>query len=161
MQVRNLMVHQVKTCGSEDSLNNAAHLMWVGDFGCVPVVDQDSRVVGMLTDRDICMAAYTRGASLHALNVKSAMAREVVTCAPDDDILFAEKLMRKNEIRRLPVVDAQRKLVGIISVDNIAREAFREHLMGQSRSVSDAEVTETLAKICTPRITVTVERVAA
>jgi Mg/Co/Ni transporter MgtE len=69
--------------------------------------------------------------------------------------------MRKNEIRRLPVVDAQLKLVGIISVDDIVREAFREHLIGQSRSVSDAEVTETLAKICTPRITVTVERVAA
>lgn len=161
MKVLNLMTHHVRTCGPEDSLNTAAHLMWVGDFGCVPVIDQDSRVVGMLTDRDICMAAYTRGVSLHALSVKSAMAKEVVCCAPDDDILVAEKLMRKNQIRRLPVADAQGTLVGIISVDNIAREACRERLMGQPRSVNDAEVTETLATICRPRITVSVERVAA
>jgi len=161
VKVLNLMAHHVRTCAPEDSLNTAAHIMWVGDFGCVPVVDEDSRVVGMITDRDICMAAYTRGVSLHALSVKSAMAKEVVCCAPEDDILVAEKLMRKNEIRRLPVVDALGKLVGIISIDNIVRQALREHLMGQPRSISDLEVTETLATICTPRITVSVERAAA
>jgi|SRR5271166_5543341 len=161
MKVLNLMVHRVKKCRAEDSLNRAAQLMWDGDCGLVPVVSEDSRPIGIITDRDICMAAYTRGLPLQSMNVLSVMTREVISCRPDDDILFAENLMRKNEIRRLPVIDADGRLIGIISLNDIVREALRERRMDQARGIGDAEVIETLATIGTPRITVPVDRAAA
>ena len=71
MKVGDLMTKDVKACSQHDSLNRAAQLMWENDCGSVPVVDSDSKVVGMLTDRDICMAAYTKGIAL-----KDALGRQ-------------------------------------------------------------------------------------
>ena len=73
MKVEQLMSRDVKTCQATEMLNRAAQLMWENDCGCVPVVDEDGRAVGMITDRDVCMAAYTQGRLLDALPVASAM----------------------------------------------------------------------------------------
>jgi CBS domain-containing protein len=112
----------LKFCATHNTLNTAAQNMWDNDIGCVPVVDKDRRVVGMLTDRDVCMAAYIQGAPLTGLLVTSAMSKQVFSCAPDDDIAAAEKLMREKQVRRLAVIDAQGRLAGIISLNDIARE---------------------------------------
>ena len=82
----------------------------------------------MLTDRDICMAAYTQGRPLGEMQVSSAMSRQLFSCRPEDSLAKAEEIMRTNRIRRLPVIDADRHLVGILSLDDIAREATREYL---------------------------------
>ncbi len=144
MRVDQIMSRAPKVCAPAESLNRAAQLMWENDFGCVPVVERDSKLVGVLTDRDICMAAYTRGATLHAMQISSAMSREVFACRPDDDLAAAQKLMAARRVRRLPVLDANRKLVGIISLNDIARAA-------QSDGTAKPQVADTLAAICAPR----------
>jgi CBS domain-containing protein len=124
--------------------------MWEGDCGCVPVVDQDGRVVGMLTDRDVCMAAYTQGKPLTDVRVESAMAKQVHSCRPDDAVATAERTMRERQVRRLPVIDAKGRLVGLLSLNDIAIEAVRERELRQ-REVSAAEVGLTLAALCAHR----------
>jgi CBS domain-containing protein len=143
MKVEQIMSREPKACTPEESLNRAAQLMWENDLGCVPVVERDSKVVGMLTDRDICMAAYTQGATLHAMQVSSAMSHKVFACRPDDDLAAAQKLMAERRVRRLPVLAANGKLVGIISLSDIARAA-------QSDSTAKAQVADTLAAVGAP-----------
>ena len=115
MKVEQLMSRDVKTCQATEMLNRAAQLMWENDCGCVPVVDEDGRAVGMITDRDVCMAAYTQGRPLDALPVASAMARDLRSCHATDTIVEAESIMRAAQVRRLPVVDPEGTLLGIVS----------------------------------------------
>ena len=86
MKVSDLMTREVRTCHQHDSLNRAAQLMWENDCGAVPVVDSDLKVIGMLTDRDICMAAYTQGKRLDEIPVVTAMSRQVVRCLPSASV---------------------------------------------------------------------------
>ncbi len=125
MKVEQIMNRGVKTCGPQDSLNRAAQMMWEEACGAVPVVDEQSRPIGFLTDRDICMAAYTQGKPLDALRVETAMARKVVSCGVEDDLGSAAQLMRQNRTRRLPVIDQNGELVGLLSLDDLACEAAR------------------------------------
>lgn len=147
-RVDQLMSHPVITCHTNDNLNSVAALMWDHDCGVVPVVDDAGRLAGILTDRDICMAAYTQGRRLHEIAVGSVMTRDVHTCRPDDPIARAEESMQARQVRRLPVVDAERRPVGLLSLNDLAREATqtsasqRGLLMGFAR---------TLAAICRPR----------
>lgn len=151
MKVRDLMSADVKSCNVHDSLNRAAQIMWDNNCGCVPVVDVGRRVIGILTDRDICMAAYTQGTPLGTSAVGSAMATEVHSCQPDDTLAGALKLMRAHRVRRLPVVDDDGLLLGIISLNDIAREAERERAAKlKKRQVKDTDIAQTLGAICTP-----------
>lgn len=151
MKVKDLMAIDVKSCATYDTLNTAAQTMWDNDIGCVPVVDDDRYLVGMLTDRDVCMAAYIQGMPLTGSLVTSAMSKQVFSCASDDDIASAEKLMREKQVRRLAVIDAQGRLAGIISLNDIAREGEREIESKKTREVSDAEIARVMASVCAPR----------
>jgi CBS-domain-containing membrane protein len=151
MKVRDLMAHEVAACRPSDSANVAAHLMWERDCGCVPGVDRDNVVVGIVTDRDICMGAYTQGRSLHLIGVQDAMSRPVVSCEPDDDLITAEKLMRDNRVRRLPVCDADGKLMGVISLSDIALEAERERREDSGRLIRSTEVAQILGAVSQTR----------
>ena len=153
MLVRNLMTHDPKTCHESDRLDCAARIMWEADCGSVPIVDDHHRVVGIVTDRDICMAAYTQGRPLHEISVTVAMAKQVITCRPDVEISVAEKRMREAQIRRLPVVDTQGELVGILSLNDLVREATHDGT--HTGAPGSIDVTETLAGICEPRFAVT------
>jgi CBS-domain-containing membrane protein len=116
----------------------------------VPIVDSDSKVIGMLTDRDICMAAYTKGIALVDASVASVMSREVSICNPSDNISAAAERMRERQIRRLPVVDKNQRLIGILSVSDIARETERlRAAKSRKRPIKDGELIETLGAICT------------
>lgn len=126
--------------------------MWERDCGSVPVVDQENRPIAMLTDRDVCIAAFTQGKTLLDLRVASAMSSHIVTCGVYDDISTAESIMRARQIRRLPVVDGTGAMVGILSLGDIARHghvARRVHL-GQDELGGDA-IASTLAAICAHR----------
>jgi CBS domain-containing protein len=151
MNVEQVMTRDVKSCSPHDTLNTAARIMWENDCGCVPVVDENARVVGVLTDRDICMATYTQGRTLTDIQVRSVMATAVHTCKRDDTIAFAEGLMQGYKIRRLPVTDADGRLVGILSLNDIVREAARQRSRKAKREVTAEHVTEMMAAICEPR----------
>lgn len=149
MKVSDLMTREVRACYRNDSLNRAAQLMWENDCGAIPVIDADARVVGMLTDRDICMAAYTQGIPLVDASVASAMSPNVCVCNPSDNIASAAQLMRERQIRRLPVVDEAQQLVGILSMSEIVREADRQRASkSRKRTIKDGEVVETMGAIC-------------
>lgn len=144
MLIQDLMSTSVQTCRSHESLNVAAQKMWEADIGAVPVLDDKQRVVGMITDRDICMAAHMQGRPLSEMIVAESMSRSLVTCSPTDTIARAEKLMRQHAIRRLPVIDVDRHVVGIVSMNDLARVVSRSH-RGQG------ELLETMAAISRPR----------
>lgn len=121
MLVRERMTTDVKSCRASDSLADAAKLLWEQDCGCVPVTDEHGLVRGMLTDRDICMAAYTTGKRLGELKVGDTMANQVAVARPGQSVHEAEMVMRARGVRRLPVVDEQRRLVGILSCNDLCR----------------------------------------
>lgn len=123
MKLREMMTHNVCTCSPETSLHEAAHVMWTCDVGCLVVTDEDRRPIGMITDRDITMAAYTQGVALREANVASAMAKSVVTCSADASVNEVEALMNRAQVRRVPVVDALGRMAGIISLADLARTA--------------------------------------
>jgi len=149
MQVANLMTKAVRTCRIDDHLDCVARAMWDGDIGAVPVVDGDERLVGIVTDRDVCMAAYTQGKPLAAIPVTTAMAKDVVTCRPEDLVADVEWRMQTKQIRRLPVVDGHGRIAGVLSLNDIARRAEADRSKA-ARGVGLDEVAVTLAAICQP-----------
>ncbi len=151
MFVRELMTQNPRSCDMNDNLDAAARAMWESDCGAIPIVDDGGRVVGIVTDRDICMAAYTQGQPLWYIPVDVAMAKDVFTCRADDGVDVAERAMRNARIRRLPVVDQDNRLVGMLSLNDLAREAVHN---GHSGAPRNADVTQTLAAICEPRFQV-------
>ena len=125
MNVSDVMTGEVATCRDHDSLNRAAQLMWERRCGCLPVLGDDEQVVGIVTDRDVSMAAYTQGRRLDDVAVTVAMSRPVRTCVPSTAIEDAEDLMMANAIRRLVVVDTAGRLCGLVSIDDIAKSGAR------------------------------------
>ncbi len=148
MRVQELMTAQVKSCTPDDSLERAAQLMWENDCGALPVSSGDgaSRVVGMVTDRDIAMGALFQHRTLSELKVRDAMAKSVETCHASDSVAQAEKIMREARIRRLPVLDGSGSLAGMISLADLAREAYRER-MRERKDITETEIGGTLAAI--------------
>jgi CBS-domain-containing membrane protein len=151
MKVKDLMTADVRCCADYSTFNTAAQMMWEHDIGCVPVVNNEGRAIGMLTDRDICMSAYIQGASLTGALATSAMSKQMFSCTADNNIEAAEELMREKQIHRLPVLDVQGHPVGLISLNDIAREGAREAETKKARQVTDTEIAQMLASVCAPR----------
>lgn len=147
MNIQEIMSKPAVTCRPSDTLNTAAQLMWEHDCGAIPVVNDDNSVVGMITDRDICMATYTRGSAPQAIQISEAMANQVFSCHPDESLEAAERLMSDKQVRRIPVVDGDNHAVGLLSLNDIARYAASS----RKKNGIDREVTQTLAAICQPR----------
>ncbi len=144
MKVQEVMAKTVWTCRSGDAMSTPARLMWEHDIGAVPVLGAGEAIVGIVTDRDLCMCAYFMGEPLTAVPVDHAMSKVVCTIEPGQTLEKAEDLMRSKQIRRLPVVDAG-KLVGMISLGDLARAAQAR------KAITASEVNATLAAIVEPR----------
>ena len=147
MNVGQVMTRMVCSCQRSDSLNRAAQIMWENDCGCVPVEDADGKAIAMITDRDICMAAYTQGLPLTQISVGSAASRTLHCVVESDTLARAELLMQRHRIRRLPVVDGDGRPVGILSMNDLARHV-RD--VGSDVELRAEAITRTLAFVCTP-----------
>ncbi|HZN04239.1 MAG TPA: CBS domain-containing protein [Candidatus Polarisedimenticolia bacterium] len=145
MRIKEIMSTPAVTCRAGEPLDAAARLMWECDCGVIPVVDEAGQLAGIVTDRDIAMAAWMKGRTLKEIPIAEAMARQVVTCRPDDSIEDAERLMSGQQIRRLPVVDGEGHPVGVLSLGDIARCTA---LKGDG---GDQDVVRSLAEITKPR----------
>lgn len=119
MLVQDRMTKNISSCLVDTNLVEAARQLWDVDCGSLPAVDGRGRVLGMITDRDICMAAMTTGKPLAMLRASMAMAKDVVSARPNETVHEAEMLMRARSVRRLPVVDDQGRLVGILSCNDL------------------------------------------
>lgn len=149
MNISEVMKVDVMSCRPDETLAEAAGRMWTCGVGCLPVVNEEGHVVGMITDRDICMAAFTQGRPLAAIPVEIPMARRVFACLPSDELAVAEELMRTHQVRRLPVIDPSGHLLGIVSLDDLAR-AVSKHRPEQTTDRAP-EVVATLAAVGAPR----------
>lgn len=146
MKVSDVMSGEPRAVGMADALDAAAQILWEQDCGFVPVTDGAGILVGVLTDRDLCMASYTQGRSLSDVPVLAAMARELTTCTPGEDLKVAMKAMAAVRVHRLPVVDEQGVLVGVLSCNDLIQAC-----QARPAAVSAKAVMETLAAIKEPR----------
>ncbi len=160
MKVEQIMSRPALTCGVHDVATRAVQQMWDADIGCVVVVDAEGRLAGVITDRDLCMAVFLRGVPLSAITVGEVMTRNVATVRPEDRLGLAEALMRSKRVRRLPVVDAKERVVGLLSLNDVARVAQLQRGR-RVPEVGGEEVIATLGAICEPRKPSSVEGSAA
>lgn len=119
MKVRDMMRRYAATCTPEMTLQQASQIMARVDCGFLPVVLEDGDVVGLVTDRDICLALATRGAATAEEPVSSIISGEVRTTIENEQIDDALERMRRYRVRRMPVLDTGNRLAGILSLDEI------------------------------------------
>lgn len=129
MKISDVMTPNPKTVKSSDSIQTAALIMREEDAGAVPVVE-DGRVIGMVTDRDIVVRAVADGD--FAAKISDVVSDDVITASPDMTTAEAAELMGEHQVRRLPVVDADDRLVGIVSLGDLAVKENRDSRMGET-----------------------------
>ncbi|MBZ5557992.1 MAG: CBS domain-containing protein [Acidobacteriia bacterium] len=145
MHIKQIMTTKAATCRPESDLASVAKLMWDNDCGFVPVVAADGKVLGVLTDRDICIASATRRLLPEQITAIDAMTRAVQTCLADASIESALDAMKQARVRRLPVVGADGTLKGVVSMNDIVMAADK-------RQGPDAgAIVSALAGICAHR----------
>jgi CBS domain-containing protein len=149
MKVEQVMTENLQTCRPGDSLKTAAQGMWDRDVGVLPVCTDEGRIVGVITDRDICMHACFAGRALDELKVDDAMSRQTYCCMPGDSVAHAEQIMRDAQVRRLPVVDQDQRAIGIVSLADLAREAARERSMA-TQEITEEDIGDVLSVIVKP-----------
>jgi len=126
MIARDLMTQPVVACDVNETLARAATLMWDHDCGAIAVTrGDDGRLVGVITDRDICMAALTQGRRLDEILVNAAMAHEPIAASPETTSDELERMMADNQIRRVPVIDERGAPIGMVSLADLALESVQ------------------------------------
>jgi CBS domain-containing protein len=150
MKVHDVMTSIVKCCGPEIDLSTAILVMCETDCGALPVIDEAGRVIGMITDRDIAIAAASKGRPTSDIVVSEVISRQVYGVSRDEDIKSALKTMRQEKARRLPVVDDDGILQGILSLNDIVICA--EDARGkQVPDITYEDVVSTYRAICEHR----------
>ena len=129
---RDIMTMDIQTVSREANLQVAAKLMRDGDMGALPVVDETRKLVGIITDRDIVVRAAAEERDLRQTMVAEVMTREVHTARPDDFVFQAIRLMGDKQVRRIPVVEADGRLAGILSMADIALETEDEREIAEA-----------------------------
>jgi CBS domain-containing protein len=125
MKIKAIMTQPVQSCGPDTNLGSVVETMWKYDCGIVPVVNERGEVIGVVTDRDVCIALGTRDVQASTLVARNVMTEPVVGCAPEDDCVAALLAMEERHVRRLPVLGIGGVLLGIVSIDDIVRWAAR------------------------------------
>ena len=121
MKLSELMTRDVAICRLDSTLESAANLFWSGDVGVLPVVDVEGRVAGMLTDRDVCLSGFFRGRLLGEIAVSEAMSTSVTSCLTTESLEDALAKMTDAKVRRLPIVDAEGLLKGMVGLMDVVR----------------------------------------
>lgn len=151
MKVKEIMTPNAKACTLTDSLADAARLMWDADCGIIPVVAEGGKVVGLITDRDICMAVMTKGRNESNIPVEDVISGKVFACKPEADVHSALDIMRENKVRRLAVVAEDGTLEGILSMNDVVLKA-EETKDKKAPELSYADVVKTYKSICQHRL---------
>jgi CBS domain-containing protein len=150
MNVSEVMTRNTSTCEPADSLERAAAIMWDRDCGAVPVVDGTGALHGIVTDRDVAMSAYLKGRPLAAITVGEVMSRAMHCCAPTDTVERALTTMRQHQVHRMPVVDGDGRLTGILAVTDLLQATKR--IDAKLRQPLADAIVDTLAIVRKPRV---------
>ncbi len=130
MKIREIMTRNVRTVSPDDNLVDVAAQMLRVDTGFIPVCDND-RIVGAITDRDIAIRAVAEGRDPNETRVRDCMSRDVVTCSEDSDVEEAAQLMEDRQIRRLVILDRDRRLCGVVSLGDLATHRGARNVSGE------------------------------
>lgn len=139
MKCKEIMTPNPRYCSPQATSIEAAKIMRDEDVGIVPICEQDKKLVGVVTDRDICLTVVAEERHPREVKVSECMSEELVTCKPEDDVRKAEDLMKEYQVRRIPIVDDQGRILGVIAQADIALKVGKPQ-----------EVTETLKEISKP-----------
>ncbi|HXB39757.1 MAG TPA: CBS domain-containing protein [Bacteroidia bacterium] len=145
--VKEIMVHEPKHCGKHENLQNVIAEMLKSNIGSLPVVDKEKKVIGIITDRDICGALARTNKHLVELRVHEAMTGHVHTCLVEDSTNTALKIMRTKKVGRLPVVDKKGCLKGILSLNTIIRQLHGSNDGAEAVFAGEENVVNTLHSI--------------
>ncbi|HYL99340.1 MAG TPA: CBS domain-containing protein [Blastocatellia bacterium] len=148
MKVSDVMTREPRSCSRETNLASAVEILWMNDCGCLPVIDENCKVIGIVTDRDISIATATRDRKPSEITVGEVISGAVECCHPDDDVTAALQKMQAHRVRRIPVINREGVLEGILSLNDIALNAQ------ESRSrlglITYEDLGKTLKSICQP-----------
>lgn len=160
MKVKEIMTPNAKAIWLTESLADAAKLMWENDCGVLPIIKDGRKVIGMITDRDICMAVAMRDTNPSGVSVEEVMTGQVYSVNPEDDVNQALQAMQKHKIRRMPVVNPEGELEGMLSLNDIVLNAKSTDAAG-SDSLDYVEVVKTYQAICRHAVPAEARSVAA
>lgn len=146
MKVKEVMTPEAKAIWITQSLADAAKEMWEHDCGILPIIKDGRKVVGMITDRDICMAAAMKDRNPSSISVEEVMTGAVYSANLDEDVEHALETMRDHKIRRLPVLNKEGELEGILSMNDIVLHAKARN--GKKPPIDYLEVVKTYRAIC-------------
>jgi CBS domain-containing protein len=150
MKVQDCMTAPALSCTPDVNLIKAALIMWDYKIGALPVLDAEGHPIGIITDRDICMAAARKGRFAGDISVRETMSPNPFTVQPGDDLTRALDTMASRQVRRLPVVDGANRLVGIISINDAAATAERGERDFRGRPAVLQHIVDTLRRIAEP-----------
>jgi CBS domain-containing protein len=130
MKISEILTPDPQCISPQTNLTNAAQTMKLLDVGMLPVCDRD-RLTGTITDRDITIRAVAAGMNPANTRVAEIMTHQVVYCFDDENVEDAAQLMEQRQLRRLPVLNRDKRLVGIVSLGDLATRTHREKLAGE------------------------------
>ena len=146
MKVKDIMTCEAKVCDLNASLAHAAQTMWDTDCGVLPVVKDGKEIVGLITDRDICMAMAMRDCKPADVSAEKVISGAVYSVSPEDDIHKALEIMQEHKVRRLPVVNPEGELEGMLSLNDVVLKA--EEAKNKASQLTYADVVNTYKAIC-------------
>ena len=151
MKVKDVMTGTPYYCDFETNLASATELMWIGNCGFLPVMGQNGKIIGVITDRDICIALGTRNRLPGDVRVRDVISNRLFACSPEDDVHVALRRMEEGGVRRLPVTEANGTLVGVISMDDLLVRAETAGI-GKRPELATEEVVKTYRAIDRRRV---------
>jgi len=154
MKVLEVMTRPPVTCDPTAGLVACARKMWDGDFGFLPVVSERGQVVGVVTDRDICMAVAMQDRRPSEIPVREVMTRDAHCCTVDDTVDAVMRVMQDKQIRRMPVTDSEGVLRGIVSINDLALAVGEPGTKRKGAGIPAPEVLATVRAVSRHRATV-------
>ncbi len=160
MRVQDVMMRTPAFCSPETNLGAAVEILWNRNCGMLPIVDSQQKVVGVVTDRDLCVALGTRNRLPGDIRVSEVASGDIYSCRPEDDIHAALETMAKQKVRRLAVINKTGSLEGILSMDDVVLHAEAGGV-GRTTELPHAEIVDTLRQVYGPQLPQVISRAIA
>jgi len=160
MRVADVMMGTPASCTANTNLAAAVEILWKRNCGMLPITTPEGKVTGVITDRDICIALGTRNRPAAEITVAEVQPQNLVACRADDDILTALAILADKKVRRLPVLDTEGHLQGVLSLDDIVQHA-NASTARRLPELSSSDVVEYMKRIYRPNEVVAFEAAVA